>query len=288
MEPEKRIVGEPSYLIRQAARAALKGRMPLAIASAVVYMLCLTIPVLIVEQITGLWDTLEAAVDSYYAELMSNPTPASIYEWAFSYPYQQGISAATFLFYLIVPGPLTLGVSIIWLRMVRGQEAFADMVFSGFGNFLRSMLLGFIRSFFMALWAILFVIPGVIAYYRYSVAFFLLADNPTMSPFTAMALSKYYMRGNKANRFVLDLSFIGWVIASAFLLSLASSLVSDIILNAGYTITLFISQLVMCVLGAVIFGPVFAYRCVAAAEYYHRVTCTDPASINDSLKLTVD
>jgi len=161
------------------------------------------------------------------------------------------------------------------------------MVFSGIGNFLRSMLLHFIRTIFMALWAVLFVIPGVIAYYRYSVAFFLLADDPSMSPFTAIALSKYYMRGNKGSRFYLDLSFIGWLIASSILLVLASNLAYDIITNAGYIVTLFLNQLVLCVLGSVIFAPLFAYRSVAAADYYHRVICSDPAGYKDPLKLPV-
>jgi len=287
LEPEKRIVNEPSYLIRQAARAALKGRMPLVIASAAVFILCLSLPIIIVEQITGLWDMLERAVDEYLSELMNSSSPVSIYEWAQNYPYPQGISIATLLFVLMVPGPLTLGLSVIWLRVIRGQDAFADMIFSGFGNFFRAMLLNLIRCVFMAIWAILFIIPGIIAYYRYSLAFFLLADDPKMSPFTAIALSKYYMRDNKGNRFILDLSFIGWFAASAILFALSTGLVADIIASAGYVLSLFINQLIMSVLGAVIFAPVVAYRCVAAAEYYHRAICKDPAGFKDTLKLPV-
>ena len=288
MEPKKRIVDEPSHLIRQAARGALKGRMSLVIASAVVYMLCLTLPVLIVEQITGLWDMIERAVDEYISELVSGSNPASVFEWAQSYPYPQGISLATWLFLLLVPGPLTLGLSVVWLRVIRGQDAFADMVLSGFGNFFRSFLLNLVRCVFMAVWAILFIVPGIIAYYRYSLAFFLLADNPSMSPFTAIALSKYYMRGNKGNRFLLDLSFIGWFAASAILLSLVSNMSYDVAAAAGYDMSLFINQLITVVLGSVILAPVFAYRCVAAAEYYHRAICSDPAGYKDPLKLTVD
>ena len=274
-------------LIREAARKALKGRMSMAYASVVIYILCISLPVIIVEQITGLWGFLERATNEYLAELTYNPTPASIFEWAQSYGDQGGVSLATFLFLLLVPGPLTLGLSVVWLRIIRGQEAYADMVFSGFGNFLRAMLLNFIRCLFMLVWAILFIIPGIIAYYRYSLAFFLLADNPTMTPFTAIALSKYYMRGNKGNRFLLDLSFIAWFCIAFIATSFASDFVVSVISILGYTVTFFISQLVSCVVSTVIFAPVIAYRCTAAAEYYHRVICQDPRSFKDPLELPV-
>jgi len=287
LEPQKRIIDEPLSLIREAARKALKGRMPLAFASALIYMLCVSLPVIIVEQITGLWTFIERATNEYLAQLSGNPNPASIFEWAQSYEGMGGVSLATFFYLLLVPGPLTLGISVIWLQIIRRREAFADMVFSGFGNFLRAMLLNFVRCLLMALWAILFVIPGIIAYYRYSLAFFLIADNPSMPPFYTINLSKYYMQGNKGNRFLLDLSFIGWVCVAYIAYSFGGELITAIIAASGYTVTLFINLLVSCILGSAILSPLFAYRCVAAAEYYHRVTCQDPQSFKDPLKLPV-
>jgi len=236
-----------------------------------------------VEQISGLWDILERATDSYLAEIAGDPNPMSVYEWASHYPEPVGFSLATFFFLLLVPGPLTLGLSLIWLRVIRGQVCYADMVFSGFGNFFRSMMLNLIRCVFIALWSILLFIPGVIAYYRYSQAFFLLVDNPSMTPYTAIALSKYYMRDNKGNRFVLDLSFIGWFVLSAFILYFLNNLTIVIIVFNGYEASFFISQMVMCGLGSVIFAPLVAYRGVAAAEYYHRVICAAPDSFEDPL-----
>jgi len=261
--------------------------MSLVFASAVVYMLCLSVPIIIVEQITGLWSFLERAADDYLAQMANDPTPASIYEWAQSYQGQGSVSLATWLFLLLVPGPLTLGLSAIWLRVVRKQESYPDMVLSGFGNFFRAMLLHFTRSVFMALWAILFIIPGIVAYYRYSLAFFLLIDNPDMAPLAAISLSKYYMRANKGNRFFLDLSFLGWFALAAVVLAFASGYAMDFLNFAGVTSSLFLSQLVTGILGSVIFAPVYAYRGVAAAEFYHRVICRDPASFKDPLKLPV-
>jgi len=274
-------------MIREAARYALKGKLLLVTLAAAAYMLCLSLPVIIVEQITGLWGFLERAADEYIVLLANDPNPASIYEWAGSISTEgQGtFSFATILFLLLVPGPLTLGMSIIWLRLLRGQKVFADMVFSGFGNFARSFLLNFLRTLLMALWAILFLIPGVIAYYRYSFAFFLLADNPQMSPIMAINLSKYYMRGNKASRFFLDLSFLGWFILAMIVLVFASSIALDIIAAETYTTSLFMSQLVISIIGSFILAPLSAYRGLSAAEYYHRVICQKPDSFKDPLLL---
>ena len=43
---------------------------------------------------------------------------------------------------------------------------------------------------------------------------YLLAENPEMDYKTAFALSKKMMTGEKWNAFVLDLSFIGWMLLS--------------------------------------------------------------------------
>lgn len=285
-EPEKRIVDEPTDRIREVARKALKGRMPLAIASGIIYMLCLSIPVIIVEQITGLWDVLERATNDYIDAMANGSTPEMIYELVQSYQGQWNISIATFLFLLLVPGPLTLGVNTVWLRVIRGHEAFADMVLSGFGNFFRAILLHFFRSALMALWAVFFIVPGIMTYYRYNLVFFLLADNPDMSPFTALNLSKYYMRGNRAGRFSLDMSFIGWFLLAAAVLFLANCIVIYIVENTGAGSIIFTEQLVTSILFAIIFAPLGAYRGVSAADYYHRVICKAPDSFNDALKFS--
>ena len=256
------------------------GRMGLLVASAALYSLCISLPVVIVEQITGFWSVMDRAAEGYLA-MLANPTYEAANEWAMAWSGKLSLSVATWLFMLVVPGPLELGLSAVWLRVLRGKEAFADMVFSGFGNFLRAMLLHLSRAIFVFLWSVLLVVPGVIAMYRYSLAFFLLADNPGMAPFAALTYSKYYMQGNKGNRFVLDLTFLGWAALGAVLLSVASSAIIAGIDSSGHETGFFIQYLVSTLLGAVVIAPLTAYRGVACAEYYHRVICRDPRSFPD-------
>jgi len=130
------------------------------------------------------------------------------------------------------------------------------------------------------------LVPGVIAYYRYNLAFFLACDNPEMRAFEAVSYSKYYMQQNKMSRFLLDFSFIGWFILSAFAFYAVSAGAAALILASGNELSLFASMFSRAIIGAIIFAPVFAYRGVAAAEYYHRVICRDPKSFPELPQIT--
>ena len=275
MEPQKRIISEPTYQIRKSAREAMKGHMFMLFISAALYMLCFFVPIVVVEQITGLWQIVENALVSYM-DLISNFSFVALNEWAETYSVGMSFSFATFLFVLFIPGPLTLGISQIWLFVIRRKKAYADMIFSGFGDFFRVVAMDTLRRVLILLWSILLIIPGIIANYRYSLAFFLLADNPEMKGIQAINYSKYYMQNNKGNRFFLDVSFIGWFAVSAIAFYFVSGIVSAIVLNGGSDGLVFTQFLVSAIVGSFVFAPVCAYRGVAAAEYYHRVICKNP------------
>lgn len=61
-------------------------------------------------------------------------------------------------------------------------------------------------------WSLLFVIPGIVAAYRYSMATYIMAENPNMQATEAIERSKTLMDGRKGDLFCLDLSFIGWAL----------------------------------------------------------------------------
>lgn len=78
----------------------------------------------------------------------------------------------------------------------------------------------FFRTLFTFLWSLLFIIPGIVKSYEYMMIPFILADEPTISRKEAFARSKAMMLGNKWNAFVLDLSFLGWLILACFTLGI--------------------------------------------------------------------
>ena len=65
------------------------------------------------------------------------------------------------------------------------------------------------------LWSFLFVVPGIIAAFRYSQSFYVLADNPDMSVSDCIKESCRLMTGNKGRYFYLQLTFIGWYILAS-------------------------------------------------------------------------
>lgn len=110
----------------------------------------------------------------------------------------------------IVSATLTVGFTIYALHISRLQPAGVGTLFDGFAIFFRALWLNILMGIFIFLWSLLFVIPGIIAAYRYRQAMYLLLDNPQMSALDCIRESKRMMVGRKWELFVLDLSFLGW------------------------------------------------------------------------------
>lgn len=82
-----------------------------------------------------------------------------------------------------------------------------------YGNVVLTM---FLRNLFIGLWTLLLIIPGIVKSYEYRMIPFILSENPGMHYKDAFSISKNMMMGQKWNAFVLDLSWIGWMILTVF------------------------------------------------------------------------
>ncbi len=111
--------------------------------------------------------------------------------------------------YIVLP-PLMLGLIMVCLNVTYGDNVEIATLFKGFNYMGKSIALFLMILFFTMLWSLLFIIPGIIKSYSYSMAFYILAENPEMSAREALNESKEIMKGNKLNLFVLQLSFILW------------------------------------------------------------------------------
>lgn len=125
---------------------------------------------------------------------------------------------------LLISGPITYGVSLIVLKFIRTSQKidFADMLKGFTGDFAQNFLLGFLMSLFIALWSLLFVIPGIVKSYAYSMAFYIKADHPEYDWRQCLDESKRITAGHKMDLFVLDLSFIGWYLVGALCLGVGT------------------------------------------------------------------
>jgi uncharacterized membrane protein len=113
---------------------------------------------------------------------------------------------------LILSGPIALGVANFYLRLVEKSEVRIERFFDGFKNFLNAFILHVVTTLFIVLWTLLFIIPGIIAAIRYSMAFLIMSENPDTTPMEAINKSKILMAGHKMEYFSFLISFIGWVL----------------------------------------------------------------------------
>ena len=111
---------------------------------------------------------------------------------------------------VILIGPLTFGLIVVAMNIIKGDEIKLEQLFSGFNRFGDTVILSLLNAVFVFLWTLLFFIPGIIASYSYAMSYYILKDNPTLSPNEARKRSIEMMKGNKWRLFCLHFSFIGW------------------------------------------------------------------------------
>ena len=104
----------------------------------------------------------------------------------------------------------------------RGEEMPISSLFDGFGFVGKIVLLNLVITVFVALWSVLFIIPGIIAGYRYRFALYNLCENPELGVMDALNMSKAQTKGYKLDLFVLDLTFIGWSLLCGLTLGILS------------------------------------------------------------------
>ena len=121
---------------------------------------------------------------------------------------------------------VVLGAGFVMYAMaiVRGERAEYLALFDGFSLAGKVILLYIVKTALVMMWSSLFIIPGVIASYRYRFAEMNLYENPDLSAFEAINLSKRQTMGYKKQLFFLDLSFFGWSILAIAPLLLENTL----------------------------------------------------------------
>ena len=138
--------------------------------------------------------------------------------------------SAAFVGMLIVMGPLSYGLAKLQVAVARGNKftpASLKDLFSGFANnFKKTCALGILQYLFLWLWSLLLIFPGAMMSYSYSMAFYILQDNPDLTWRKALDESRRLMYGNRGKLFALDLSFIGWYILGGILLGVGTAFVA--------------------------------------------------------------
>ena len=122
----------------------------------------------------------------------------------------------------ILAPAFAISIVMIYLALIKGDIPKVRDIFKGFNLFGKALWLFIIMQFFIFLWSLLFIIPGIIKGIAYSMAPYILAENPEMTARDALNKSKEITQGHKGDLFVLALSFIGWILLTIVTFGLAS------------------------------------------------------------------
>lgn len=171
------------------------------------------------------------------------------------------LSILVFLYTLV----MDFGYSGYALDLYRGgQPGYGDL-FSRFYLGGKIILLSLLILLCTYLWSLLFLIPGIVAWYRYRMSRYVLLDHPEMGVFTAWNHSKRMMQGHKSQLFLVDLSFLLWMVAAY----LATIMANYLLLTAG------LPQMAAYLLSEVVFTAFYVYLTpymeLTVVGFYHMI-----------------
>lgn len=110
---------------------------------------------------------------------------------------------------------LGAGFAMYCMAIRRGERAEYITLFDGFSFVGKLIGLTIVTALFIWLWSMLFIIPGIIAAYRYRFAPYNLYENPGIGVMEALEMSKRQTMGYKGQLFALGLSYLGWTLLAS-------------------------------------------------------------------------
>ena len=144
-----------------------------------------------------------------------------------------GLGSLLGLAQFLIGGVIELGFAGYLLKQHNRNDLQLQDLFSQFHRFGQGFAQKFLRNLYVALWSLLFVIPGIVKGYAYAMTPFIMAENPDMSASEAISASVELMDGHKGELFTLDLTFIGWSLLAALTCNIGHLALNPYI-NAAY------------------------------------------------------
>lgn len=123
----------------------------------------------------------------------------------------------TWIFTLLISAVVSVGTSHYFTKLASNRPAQIADLFAYFRYFGKVVWVRIVVLCYVMLWSLLFLIPGIIAAYRYAMVPYLIAEFPDLTVEEAMEESTRLMNGRKMELFWLHLSFIGWIFLAAIM-----------------------------------------------------------------------
>ena len=170
---------------------------------------------LIASILTGEKTTIIERVQDFTSNNLSYDSQPIFYSSNFELIFYSFISVASILgilYTIFIGNVIVVGKNGYFIKNHDENPELSEIFSSFKGNYLNVVKIMFLMDLKTLLWLLLLIVPGLIKAYEYSMIPYLLAENPNLSVSEAFSLSKQMTTGQKMNLFVLDLSFLGWII----------------------------------------------------------------------------
>ncbi len=132
------------------------------------------------------------------------------------------ISSVLSIAVFVISGAVNFGLADFFIRLVKGEPVEFKQLFGHFDRIGQGIVKNLVVGLFTFLWSLLFIIPGMIAVYRYAMVPYLMAEFPDLGVMDAIRESKRLMYGNKFRLFCLEFSFFGWALLAALTFGIGS------------------------------------------------------------------
>ena len=222
------------------------------------------------------WESFNEARKAAQASGITLAVPSS--REAMRMTFASGFS--NFVGYLF-QGIVAFGLITTLVKCIKDEsEGWFSDAFGGFKRPFGLLWLTALMTLKIFLWTLLLVIPGIIAAFRYALAWYVKAENPEMGANACLKRSGEIMKGRKLRLFLFSLSYIGWVLL-AFLPFVVAALVAQAnIGGAPFETVVFVAGvLAFAAIGAF----VFVYGAIGQAVFYRDAKAeTDSAPANVS------
>ena len=121
------------------------------------------------------------------------------------------------LYQVFVVHVLEVGLNSFFLKNRHQDTGVSQMLMPFQNGYMNVVKVLFLRSLYVFLWGLLFVIPGIIKSYEYFFVPYLLAENTEFTVEQALSMSRKMTEGEKWKIFIFQLSFFGWFLLATIL-----------------------------------------------------------------------
>ena len=200
---------------RRIARESLRGKWKIAVLAGFVALLLGGVAWEGTPEINFHFDagSIRAQMDIFgqnvdLMQILQSDSPGAL--WGVALMYFSVVAIIIAIVQFVLGCIVTVGYARFNLDLNDGEEVSLHTLFQYFPQWKTMLVAGFLQGLYIFLWTLLFIIPGIIAAYRYAMTSYILAENPEMGAGEAIDRSKELMMGNKWRLFCLHFSFIGW------------------------------------------------------------------------------